>query len=134
MVLCYIHSSVLWNSFNNQLNHCAYSAVIHIVIHTVYYNPNTKLHHQHYVISSTLHYIINAASCHQCCMISSTQYYIVNAALFQQGCITSSMSHYIINAVSYTAQKMKFSIQDFFSKCDQIRSFLRIWSHLLKKP
>ena len=32
-----------------------------------------------------------------------------------------------------TAQKMKFSITDFFSKCDQIRSFLRIWSHLLKK-
>ena len=33
----------------------------------------------------------------------------------------------------YTAQKMKFSIKDFFSKCDQIRSFLRILSHLLKK-
>ena len=33
----------------------------------------------------------------------------------------------------YFAQKMKFSIKDFFSKCDQIRSFLRIWSHLLKK-
>ena len=33
----------------------------------------------------------------------------------------------------FTAQKIKFSIQDFFSKCDQIRSFLRIWSHLLKK-
>ena len=33
----------------------------------------------------------------------------------------------------YTAQKMKFSIKDFFSKCQQIRSFLRIWSHLLKK-
>ena len=28
---------------------------------------------------------------------------------------------------------MKFSIKDFFSKCDQIRSFLRIWPHLLKK-
>ena len=28
---------------------------------------------------------------------------------------------------------MKFSIKDFFNKCDQIRSFLRIWSHLLKK-
>ena len=27
---------------------------------------------------------------------------------------------------------MQFSIKDFFSKCDQIRSFLRIWSHLLK--
>ena len=35
--------------------------------------------------------------------------------------------------ISYTAQKMKFSMKDFFSKCDQIRSFLRIWSHLLKK-
>ena len=32
-----------------------------------------------------------------------------------------------------TAQKVKFSIKDFFCKCDQIRSFLRIWSHLLKK-
>ena len=31
-----------------------------------------------------------------------------------------------------TAQKMKFSIKDFFSKSDQIRSFLRVWSHLLK--
>ena len=29
---------------------------------------------------------------------------------------------------------MKFSIKDFFSKCDQILSFLLIWSHLLKKP
>ena len=28
---------------------------------------------------------------------------------------------------------MKFSIKEFFSKCDQIRSFLWIWSHLLKK-
>ena len=36
--------------------------------------------------------------------------------------------------IGTTAQKMKFSSQDFFSKCDQIRSFLRIWSHLLKKP
>ena len=28
---------------------------------------------------------------------------------------------------------MKFSIKDFFIKFDQIRRFLRIWSHLLKK-
>ena len=33
----------------------------------------------------------------------------------------------------YTAQKMKFSIKDFFSKYDQIHRKLRIWSHLLKK-
>ena len=32
-----------------------------------------------------------------------------------------------------TAQKMKFFIKDFFSKCNQIRKFLSIWSHLLKK-
>ena len=32
-----------------------------------------------------------------------------------------------------TAQKLKFSIKDFFSKCYQIRSFMRIWSYLLKK-
>ena len=30
-------------------------------------------------------------------------------------------------------KEMKFSINDFSSKCDQIRNFLRIWSHLLKK-
>ena len=34
---------------------------------------------------------------------------------------------------SSTAQKIKFAIKDFFSKCDQIRKKLRIWSHLLKK-
>ena len=34
----------------------------------------------------------------------------------------------------FTAQKLKFFIKDFFSKCDQIhQSCLRIWSHLLKK-
>ena len=35
--------------------------------------------------------------------------------------------------LTFTAQKMKFSNKDFFSKCDQIRRNLRIWSHLLKK-
>ena len=33
----------------------------------------------------------------------------------------------------YTAQKMMFSIKDFFCKRNQIRRKLRIWSHLLKK-
>ena len=35
--------------------------------------------------------------------------------------------------VSFLHKKMKFSIKDFFSKCDQIRSLLRIWPHLLNK-
>ena len=28
---------------------------------------------------------------------------------------------------------MNFSIEDFLSKCDQIRNFLQIWLHLLNK-
>ena len=32
-----------------------------------------------------------------------------------------------------TAQKMKFSIKDFFINCEQIRRKLLIWSHLLEK-
>ena len=34
---------------------------------------------------------------------------------------------------AHCTKKIKFSIKDLFSKCDQIRSFLRIWSHFLKK-
>ena len=43
---------------------------------------------------------------------------------------------YIISDVKMghcTVQKIKFSIEDFFRKCGQIGSFLRIWSYLLKK-
>ena len=34
---------------------------------------------------------------------------------------------------THTAQKNEVSIKDFFSRCDQIRRFLRIWYYLLKK-
>ena len=40
---------------------------------------------------------------------------------------------FLVALLHHAAQKMKFSIKDFFSKRDQIRSFLRIWSHLMKK-
>ena len=36
------------------------------------------------------------------------------------------------NATLHTAQKLKFSIKNLFSKCDQTCSFLRIWSHLME--
>ena len=39
----------------------------------------------------------------------------------------------MLKHASPAAQKVKFTIKDFFSKCDQIRKKLRIWSHLLKK-
>ena len=38
-----------------------------------------------------------------------------------------------IHHVMDHCKKMKFFIKDFFSKCDQIRSFLRNYSHLLEK-
>ena len=47
--------------------------------------------------------------------------------------ITQNNFHNILDDTANTTQKMKFPIKDFFSKCDQIRSFLRIWSNLLKK-
>ena len=36
-------------------------------------------------------------------------------------------------SIALTAQKMKFSIKNFFSKFDQIRRKQWIWSHLLNK-
>ena len=39
----------------------------------------------------------------------------------------------IVFLAAVTAQKVKFFIKDFCNKCDQIRSFLQIGSHLLKK-
>ena len=41
---------------------------------------------------------------------------------------------HLLNRGAATAQKMKFFIKSFFSKCDQICSFLRVWPHLLKNP
>ena len=50
---------------------------------------------------------------------------------------TSYISVLILNRMTAafcdTAQKMKFSIKDFVSKCDKIRRKLRIWLRLLKK-
>ena len=37
------------------------------------------------------------------------------------------------NLLTNTVQKVKFSIKDFFRKCDQVHTFLWIWSHLLKQ-
>ena len=47
--------------------------------------------------------------------------------------LTISKVFTFLSTLPVTAQKIKFSIKDFFSKYDQIRSLLRIWSHLLKR-
>ena len=51
-------------------------------------------------------------------------------------CRNSSTEKIIVpetQQTNHTAQKMKFFIKNFFSKCDQIRRKPRVWSHLLKK-
>ena len=67
--------------------------------------------------------------------LSEIKYYLTLKLPFQYLSFLRSLCFFI------TAQKMKFSIKDFFSKCDQIRSFLCsflrsflwIWLHLLQK-
>ena len=49
-------------------------------------------------------------------------------------CLTISGAHLdktLSNKI--TAKEMKFSLIDFFSKCDQMHIFQRIWLRLLKK-
>ena len=60
--------------------------------------------------------------------------FIFSEGNFFKICVFISL-YSVLNIVygNFNAQKMKFSIKDFFNKCNQIRSFLRIWSHLLKK-
>ena len=62
---------------------------------------------------------------------------LTNLVMFGKGLIRKLwlISKFITSAKkrSFCTQKMKFSIKDFFSKHDQIRTFLRIWSHLLNK-
>ena len=48
-------------------------------------------------------------------------------------CRHSCVFIFTLYNIPHTAQKMKFSINDFFSKSDQICKKLRIWWHLLKK-
>ena len=40
---------------------------------------------------------------------------------------------FLLLIASNTAQKIKFSIKDFFSKRDQIRKKLQFWLHLLNR-
>ena len=79
-------------------------------------------------------------------MVSSSSLLLINFCFYRKLFFTNVVSsslpwNLFLVWSSYSAsftlhKKMKFSIIDFFSKCDQIRSFcsfLRIWSHLPKK-
>ena len=60
-----------------------------------------------------------------------------NLSRFSENVVNSFSGKFIIKTMirqcSRHLTKMKFSIMDFFSKCDHIRSFLPILSHLKKK-
>ena len=60
---------------------------------------------------------------------------IKNCAItkFSLGFLLRSVTYYNEKDCFNAAQKMKFFIEDFFSKCDRIRRKPQIWSHLLKK-
>ena len=64
-------------------------------------------------------------SCHQPTILWQ------NSKIFWQS--ENGYGHDTHNFDSMHCTKNEVSIQNFFSKCDQISSFLRIWSHLLKK-
>ena len=55
------------------------------------------------------------------------------AQRFHIYCSCYICSKLLMSLFSNNVQKMKFSIKDLSSKCDQIRSFLWIWSHLQEK-
>ena len=61
-----------------------------------------------------------------CNALSGRQIYVTKARL------TQVAEDADLVQVNDTAQKVKFSIKGFFSKCDQICRKLRIWLHLLK--
>ena len=55
---------------------------------------------------------------------------------FTEEILNGKLNFFAVTWISfdlYTAKKLKFFIKDFFSKCDQIRRKVRVWSHLLKK-
>ena len=79
------------------------------------------------------------AKCLATCYMEKLQYAIVDSLIFAVGGwgVELNWNHWKRNKkktdpLLYTAQKMKFSIQDLSSKCDQILKKLWIWSHLLK--
>ena len=70
-------------------------------------------------------------------LVSCAQFLYLTPLFLSPNCFAASSSPasvFVIITIKNTHYtKMKFSIKDFFSKCDQIRSFCRIWPHLLEK-
>ena len=70
--------------------------------------------------------------CKWMCLNSSEMLGITNRLTLLEKFPYSEFLRFVFFRI-HTAQKIKFTIKSFFSKCDQIYRKLRIWSHLLKK-
>ena len=60
------------------------------------------------------------------------EWILISVFGFRYWITVTQLNIWKIFLVYTTAQKMKFPIKYFFSKCDKIHRELRIWSHLLK--
>ena len=76
--------------------------------------------------------IFNPLSANTTKWSNTLKQFVGNRRLIIWVCYTILKGWYIKGLMA-SSQKMKFSIKDFFSKCDQIHGKLRIWLHLLNK-
>ena len=106
-----------------------------LVLQTIYKNYNiTRFQYSSVVWSNIFLWRANLEGFSKWSFANAFWYDVFFWNLLSEFCKYLQIKSERFAIISYTAQKINFSIKDFFSKCDQIRSFLQIWSHLLKKP
>ena len=62
-----------------------------------------------------------------------TGFYMIGTCVMKKLSIICTDKVLQENITAYITQKMIFSVKDFFIKCEQIRNFPQIWSHLLNE-
>ena len=87
----------------------------------------------------TRHKMLFVSEKHKFHVKQSRKNFILQIFFLKSLCFYRQRIQKILNKMSekkevYTTQKISFLIKDFFCKCDQILSFLRFSSYLLKKP
>ena len=94
--------------------------------HCIVFFPNSNINYHHDYLLFSLLLCLYTNSVHILILLRGEHHQISNQHCFAKCCACQ-------REALHSTQKMKFFIKDFFSKYDQIRSFLWIWSHLLKK-
>ena len=82
------------------------------------------------MLESLFNKFAGLAVCEYCKIFKNTFFYkILTVAAFE----TCLRLKHVMGLQWWLGQKMKFSVKEFFHKCDQKPSFQRIRSHLMKK-